>query len=77
MTLLRVSHFLLKEKKSNQIANIFIHDTGNNLKNISPNSNEKYDNTILAESGIIENKKILLFNGKIISEKKNAETEIF
>ena len=68
--------FFVERKKSNQIANIFIHDTGNNLKNISPNSNEKYDNTILAESGIIENKKILLFNGKIISEKKNAETEI-
>ena len=68
--------FFVEKKKSNQIANIFIHDTGNNLKNISPNSNEKYDNTILAENGIIENKKILLFNGKIISERKNAETEI-
>ena len=68
--------FFVEEKKDNQIVNIFIHDAGNNLKNISPNSKEEYTNTILAENGIIESKKLLLFNGKIISEKKNLETEI-
>ena len=68
--------FFVEKKKDNQIANIFIHDTGNNLKNISPNAKEEYVNTILAESGIVESKKLLLFNGKIISEKKNSETEI-
>lgn len=68
--------FFVEEKKDNQIANIFINDTNNNLKNISPNAKEKYNNTIVAENGIIEDKKLLLFNGKIISEKKNTETEI-
>ena len=68
--------FFVEEKKDNQIANIFIHDTSNNLKNISPNTKDQYTNTIIAENGVIENKKLLLLNGKIISEKKNSETEI-
>ena len=68
--------FFVEKKEDNQIANIFIYDTGNNLKNISPNAKTKYNNTILAENGIIDNKKLLLFNGKIISEKENLETEI-
>ena len=41
-----------------------------NLKNLSPDVNETSNNTILAQSGIIENKKILLLNGQIISSKK-------
>ena len=68
--------FFVEKKKDNRIANIFIYDAANNLKNISPNVKEEYVNTILAESGIIESKKLLLFNGKIISEKKNSESEI-
>ena len=68
--------FFVEQKKENQIANIFIHDAGNNLKNLSPNTKEDYDNTIIAKSGVVENKKLLLFNGKIISQKKNTETEI-
>ena len=68
--------FFVEQKKENQIANIFIHDSGNNLKNLSPNTKVDYDNTILAKSGVVKNKKLLLFNGKIISVKENAETEI-
>ena len=58
--------FFVEQKKENQIANIFIHDSGNNLKNLSPNTKVDYDNTILAKSGVVKNKKLLLFNGKII-----------
>lgn len=68
--------FFVEKKKENQIGNIFIHDTGKNLKNLSSNINETNQNTILAENGIIEKKKLLLFNGKIISSKKNLESEI-
>ena len=69
-------HFLLKKKINNQIKNIFIHDTGNNLKNLSPDSNTTSNNTVIAKSGIIEDKKILLINGQIISSKENDESQI-
>jgi len=68
--------FFVERKIDNQIENIFIHDTGGNLKNLSPDTNETSNNTILAQSGIIENKKILLLNGQIISSKRNKKSEI-
>tara|TARA_B100001248_G_scaffold232717_1_gene193788 strand:+ start:292 stop:1413 length:1122 start_codon:yes stop_codon:yes gene_type:complete len=68
--------FFVEKKVNNQIKNVFIHDTGNNLKNLSPNVNQTNDTTILAESGIIDNKKLLLINGQIISTKKNVKNEI-
>ena len=68
--------FFVEKKINNEIKNIFIHDTGNNLKNLSPDSNNVSNNTIIAKSGIIENKKILLINGQIISSKKNDKSQI-
>ena len=68
--------FFVEKKINNQIQNIFIHDTGNNLKNLSPDVSETTNNTILAKSGMIENKKILLMNGQIISSKKNKKSAI-
>ncbi len=70
--------FFVEKKINNQIKNIFIYDTGNNLKNLSPDaSKQKITNTIVAKSGIIENKKILLMNGQIISSNKKNESQIF
>ncbi len=68
--------FFVEKKINNQIKNIFIHDTGNNLKNLSPDSNTTSNNTVIAKSGIIEDKKILLINGQIISSKENDESQI-
>ncbi len=68
--------FFVEKKVNNQIKNIFIHDTGNNLKNLSPDVSETSNNTILAKNGIIENKKLLLINGQIISSKKNKKSAI-
>ena len=48
---------------------IFLHDKGNNLKNLSSNISEITSTTIIAENGIIENQRMLL-NGQIISSKK-------
>ena len=42
----------------------------NNLKNLSPDLKYHNNNTVIAKSGIIEDKKILLINGQIISSKK-------
>ncbi len=68
--------FIVEEKKGNQIKNIFLHDKNNNLRSLSTNSSKLSETSILAKSGIIESKKLILFNGQIISSKKNLENEI-
>ncbi len=68
--------FLVEKKIENKIQNIFLHDKGNNLKNLSSNISETSETTITAESGIIEGKKMFLINGQIISSKKNQDNEI-
>ena len=59
--------FFVEKKINNQIHNVFIHDEGNNLKNLSSDANELDSNTILAKNGLIEDKKLLLIIGQIIS----------
>ena len=54
----------------------FLHDKGNNLKNLSSNITETNETTVTAENGILEENKMFLFNGQIISGKKNSESEI-
>ena len=53
-----------------------MHDKGNNLKNLSSNFSKTTATTILAESGIANDKVLVMFNGQIISTKKNLENEI-
>ncbi len=68
--------FFVEKKLDNEIQNIFLHDDGNNLKNLSSNSSSIKDTTIVAENGIVEINKMILFNGNIISTKKNYDTEV-
>ena len=68
--------FIVEEKNGNELKNIFLHDKGNNLKNLSSNILNTSDTTILSEYGIIKRNKLVLFNGQIISSKKNSENEI-
>ena len=69
--------FLVEKKINNEVENIFLFDKGNNLKNLSSNTSSAFDTTIVAKSGFVEEKKLFLFNGQIISSKKNnSENEI-
>ena len=69
--------FIVEKKINNEIKNIFLHDKGNNLKNLSSNISKISDTTILAENGIVDQKKLFLFNGQILTSKKNnSENEI-
>ena len=68
--------FIVEKKINNELQNIFLHDKGNNLKNLSSNVSQTSSTTIIAENGIIDIKKMILFNGQIISSKKNNENEI-
>ena len=68
--------FFVEEKKGSEIKNIFLQDKGNNFKNLSSNQSEIQSTTIISEKGLVEEKKLFLFNGKIINLKKGSESEI-
>ena len=68
--------FIVDEKVNNKVKNIFIHDTNNNLENFSSNIENVSSTTIIANQGIINNRKMLLINGQIISSKKKKEVEV-
>ena len=65
--------FFVEKKMDNEIQNVFLHDTGNNLKNFSSNISNSKSITILADKGIVENKSLFLINGEIISNRKSSE----
>ena len=48
--------FFVERKIDNEMKNIFLHDKGNNLKNLSSNIAETYETTIIAENGIVKDK---------------------
>ena len=60
----------------NEVKNIFIHDRGGNLKNLSTSTKQASDITVIAQSGMIDKKKFFLINGQIISHKKNSKNDI-
>ena len=68
--------FIVEKKIDNELENIFLNDKGKNLRNLSSNFQETSETTIVAENGIIEKNKMFLFNGQIISSKKNLKNEI-
>jgi len=70
--------FLVESKDNSEIKNVFIHDQSNVLKNLTSDQSEKNSTTIVARSGIVEErKKLILFNGQIIStQKENLKNSI-
>ena len=67
--------FIVEEKVGNEVKNIYLNDKGNNLKNLSTNTKDAKDVTIIAQSGIIDKKKFFLINGQIISSKENDKND--
>ena len=67
--------FFVDKKINKEIQNIFLFDNGNNLQNLSPNITKASSTTIIAKSGIVEQKKLILFNGQIISSQKRSSKE--
>jgi lipopolysaccharide export system permease protein len=67
--------FVVDDKKNNQIKNIFLNDSSNVLKNLSSN---KYTSTktIIAKTGLVKDRSMLLYDGKIISSNNIYENEI-
>ncbi len=62
--------FFVEKKNGDNVKNIFLHDKGSILKNLSPNVSNTQNISIIASEGIVENNRLILFEGQIISEKK-------
>ena len=52
---------------NNEIKNVFLHDKSNVLKNLTSNSSENKTTTIIAKEGVVEEKRMILFDGNIIT----------
>ena len=46
------------------------------MSNLSSNKSETVETVITAEKGLIENEKMFLFNGELISNKKDSSNEV-
>jgi|TARA_B110000211_G_C14024101_1_gene528974 lipopolysaccharide export system permease protein len=64
--------FIVEKKFKNEIKNVFIHDSSNTLRNLTSESSNDNLKTITAEEGLVEEKRMILFNGEIISTQKNS-----
>ncbi len=65
--------FFVEKKTNNNLKNIFLNDKKKLLRNLSPNSSSTDETTIFAKNGVVKDKKLFLFNGKIISVQKNTK----
>ncbi len=63
--------FLVEQKFQNQIKKIFIYDEANVLKNLTDTKTSSSSTTITAKEGLVEEKRLILFEGQIISADKN------
>ena len=54
---------------------MFIHDKGENLKNLSSNTKDTSSVTIVAKNGLIDKKNFYLVNGQIITTK-NSDNKV-
>ena len=64
---------IIDKKKDNEIENVFLHDTSNNLKNLTSNSENTVSTTVIAKKGIADKRRLSLIDGQIISNKKDIE----
>ncbi len=65
--------FIAEEKFQNEIKNVFMYDKSKALKNLTSNATETSTTTIIAKEGIVEEKKMILFNGNIITTSKDNQ----
>ena len=56
-----------------KLKNVFMYDNLKLLKNLTSNDRNTNTTTIIAKEGIVEEKKMVLFNGNIISTNKNNQ----
>ena len=65
--------FIVEKKEKNEIENIFLHDTGNNIKNLSSDTSDTSSTTIISKKGVVDNRNLFLIDGQIISSSKTKD----
>ena len=65
--------YIVEKKFNNEIKNVFLHDKGKNLKNLTSSYEDITDVTVVAKEGVVLNREMILVEGQIISSKKNNE----
>ncbi len=65
--------YIVEKKFNNEVKNIFLHDKGSNLKNLSSSNEDVSGVTIIAKEGVVQDRAMYLIDGQIISSKKNNE----
>ena len=68
-----LTFFVEKKDSSNMMENIFIRDESNTFKDLVSSQNDSSNVTIIAKTGFIDKKKLILFNGVIQSQNKEKE----
>ena len=68
--------FMVEKKINNQIENVFIHDQSDILKNLTTKNQSTNSTTIISSKGIVEEKRMILFDGYILTEKNNLENNL-
>ncbi len=63
--------FLIEKRVDDEIKNVFLHDSSNIFNNLTSDQSENDSVSIIAQKGIVQGKQMLLFNGQIISSKKD------
>ena len=52
--------YIVEKKINNEVKNIFLHDTGKNLRRFSSNISDVSSTTIIAERGVVKNRNMFL-----------------
>ena len=58
--------YIVEKKINNEVQNIFLHDKGGNLKNLTSNNSDIAEVTIIAKEGIVRDREMFLINGNIM-----------
>jgi len=68
--------FIVDKRFKNQIENVFIYDQSDILQNLTTEDQATNSTTIISSKGIVEEKKMILFDGYILTEKKDFENNL-
>ncbi len=65
--------YIGNKNSNNEMSNIFIRDEGSFLKGLVAGNEKTINTTIIAKTGLIDNKKLILIDGLIQTQDKNGK----
>ena len=71
-----VTFYVETRNEKNEMKNIFIRDENNAFKNLTSDTSDSVNTTIIAKTGIINNKKLILNDGLMQTQNKDGVLKI-